>query len=529
MRKIILLLFLISTPFAQALESGKAYIVSSININSTGNIEAGQSYSLVPQIVVATGSENYAGSVTPFTGCYSGKRYEDGEEKGNCLTGVVNNLNSDSEIDALSAAQGKVLDNKITNLQNRTRVNLLNTSNWIVTETNSVTWNKNRDGTFTMTGTVKTDNFNDRTLLILYQGKNIFKGAKYVGNPYKGNSNCLLWIDYFSDINCTDFINTEIDLNGDIIIDDTEGIIVYCVVKNGFSESTTVTFKPMITNDLEAVYDDFVPCNITSANIDDYLYNIKFGDAAGKNLFDNESAQWKYGGIDGRGAYNPSWGGVVTINEFIEVEPNTIYTLSSPSPTVTSFNLAYYDGNKNHIGSLYTYSNGSNILSFRTTDTRYIKFGVWNVIDKEAPDITNLKIQLEKGNTATSYEPYIKSLKSLAKSVLNANLLWSNENVGSSAPFYGQTINLDYKNYKYLLIQTLYSNDYVNDLVFYNTNFVLTTNDFDTIIVAYTNAGYYYATRRIKLQNNGITFSDGMVGNDVNHIVCIPYRIYGIK
>ena len=116
MKKIILLLFLISIPFAQALESGKAYIVSSINVNSNKEIESGQSYSLVPKIVVATGSENYAGSVTPFTGCYGGKRYESGEEKGNCLTGVVNSLNSTSETDALSAAQGKVLNDRISEL-----------------------------------------------------------------------------------------------------------------------------------------------------------------------------------------------------------------------------------------------------------------------------------------------------------------------------------------------------------------------------------------------------------------------------
>lgn len=130
---------------AEKLESGKAYIVSSININSTGNIEAGQSYSLVPQIVVATGSENYAGSVTPFTGCYSGKRYEGGEEKGNCLTGVVNSLNSDSETDALSAAQGKILND-------RTRINYINKI--LPSQTlNGIDLTNNGDGTYTVNGT----------------------------------------------------------------------------------------------------------------------------------------------------------------------------------------------------------------------------------------------------------------------------------------------------------------------------------------------------------------------------------------
>ena len=129
MKKIILLAFLLAMAFAEQLDPGKAYIVSSINVNSTGQIETGQSYSLVPQIVVATGSENYAGSVTPFTGCYNGKRYEAGEEKGNCLTSVVNNLTSTSETDALSAAQGKDLQRQINELA--TALNDLKTSSTI--------------------------------------------------------------------------------------------------------------------------------------------------------------------------------------------------------------------------------------------------------------------------------------------------------------------------------------------------------------------------------------------------------------
>ena len=152
MKKIILLLFLIFIPFAQTLESGKAYIVSSININSTSNIEPGQSYSLVPQIVVATGSENYAGSVTPFTGCYGGKRYEKGSETGNCLTGVVNSLNSDSTTDALSAAQGKVLNDKISSLQSATTINLMNL--WFASyDTDGLTITDNQNGTITINGT----------------------------------------------------------------------------------------------------------------------------------------------------------------------------------------------------------------------------------------------------------------------------------------------------------------------------------------------------------------------------------------
>ena len=126
MRKIIFLAFVLAMAFAEPLVAGKAYIVSSINKNASESISAGESFSLVPQVIIATGDENYVGSVTPFTGCYGGKRYEKGSETGNCLTGVVNSLNSDSETDALSAYQGKILNDKLENEINAQRKNLIN-------------------------------------------------------------------------------------------------------------------------------------------------------------------------------------------------------------------------------------------------------------------------------------------------------------------------------------------------------------------------------------------------------------------
>ena len=112
----------VSAVSAEALTAGKAYVVSSINVNASQTIQSGQSYSLVPQVVVATGNENYVGSVSTFTGCFKGKRYEAGEEKGNCLVGVVNSLTSTSTTDALSAYQGKVLNDKITNTYTKTEI-----------------------------------------------------------------------------------------------------------------------------------------------------------------------------------------------------------------------------------------------------------------------------------------------------------------------------------------------------------------------------------------------------------------------
>lgn len=106
-----------SAASAETLTAGKAYVVSSINVNASQTIQSGQSYSLVPQVIVATGNENYVGSVSTFTGCFNGKRYEAGTEKGNCLTSVINNLTSTSTTDALSAAKGKDLQDQINALK----------------------------------------------------------------------------------------------------------------------------------------------------------------------------------------------------------------------------------------------------------------------------------------------------------------------------------------------------------------------------------------------------------------------------
>lgn len=81
-------------------------------------IESGKEYSLVPQVVLYEAGKEYVGSVTKFSGCYNGNMYDQSVKVGACLTGVVNNLTSTSTTDALSAYQGKVLNDKITNIEN---------------------------------------------------------------------------------------------------------------------------------------------------------------------------------------------------------------------------------------------------------------------------------------------------------------------------------------------------------------------------------------------------------------------------
>lgn len=241
MKKIVLLAFLLTMVFAEPLVAGKAYIVSSININSTSNIEAGQSYSLVPQIVVAAGSENYAGSVTPFTGCYAGKRYERGSETGNCLTGVVNSLNSDSTTEALSAYQGKVLND-------RTRINFLKPE--LKSKTTSgvtITYNE-VDGTYTLNGTATaTIHFN-------------ISRAKIQNGTYRAimdgaNDNIQMQINNYAstDYYCRTSEPTNITVNDG-------GYIFFVRILSG-TVCNNAVIRPMLTTDLNATKKDFISYN----------------------------------------------------------------------------------------------------------------------------------------------------------------------------------------------------------------------------------------------------------------------------
>lgn len=113
------LILLTTSATAEELKKDYAYIISSINVKPSETIESGKEYSLVPQVVVYEEGKEYVGSVTPFTGCHGGKRYDNGEPVGNCLIGVINSLNSTSTTDALSAYQGKILNDKITDVTDR--------------------------------------------------------------------------------------------------------------------------------------------------------------------------------------------------------------------------------------------------------------------------------------------------------------------------------------------------------------------------------------------------------------------------
>ena len=252
MRKIILLAFLLAMPFAETLKAGNAYIVSSINKNLSENIGEGEKFSLVPQVVIAEGDENYIGSVSTFTGCYNGIRYEDGESKGNCLTGVINSLDSDSTTDGLSAYQGKVLNGKIEELEKKTLTNLLyKTSVGYNTNTEyfGITFDYDEEnGCFIFNGTA--------TQEIAFP---LAVDVKLTNSRYKllvEGTNNLLTAEVKNFARDT-VIGIE-NGNGTVINITDGGCNITLIIPSGYTFNNTV-LKPMITADLDATYEDFVP------------------------------------------------------------------------------------------------------------------------------------------------------------------------------------------------------------------------------------------------------------------------------
>ena len=116
-----------------------------------------------------------------------------------------------------------------------------------VTCTRNVDANGTPDGTYTLNGTA-TDNF---TTFIIGTF-NLIKGIKYAfcGCPKDGDSTkyrCSVW-DIAECYGNTEIFEVDEDITKNISIKIEKGITV-----------SNLTFKPMLTTNLNATYDDFVP------------------------------------------------------------------------------------------------------------------------------------------------------------------------------------------------------------------------------------------------------------------------------
>lgn len=166
-----------------------------------------------------------------------------------------------------STSTSKLLNDSIEAqlvLSNATR-NLLNPK-LATTTINGITCTNNGDGTYTFNGTA-TDNvfFDINRNIQINKGTKYkvvcFKDEDYIPNKIRS---CVRRVD----------TNTEYVYNNGSFVSDTENCWIWVEIAKDVTVSNLVA-KPMITTDLNATYDDFVPYS---------GYDIK---TCGKNLFKN--------------------------------------------------------------------------------------------------------------------------------------------------------------------------------------------------------------------------------------------------
>lgn len=141
--------------------------------------------------------------------------------------------------------------------------NLLNSNLSGFANRNGIKVIKNEDYTYTLNGTARAN-------VILYlngnnlqatQFKNTVGGCKLLGCPKNGSHDTYrIDVRYYENSEFNSEVKAEAsDIGNGVIIDDAYPYLVYRLYINKGTTVTNLTFKPMVTSDLEATIDDFVP------------------------------------------------------------------------------------------------------------------------------------------------------------------------------------------------------------------------------------------------------------------------------
>ena len=139
---------------------------------------------------------------------------------------------------------------------NTIRVNLLKPTLQTTTK-NGVTCANNGDGTYTLNGTATAQT----NFMLMNNTTNIYKGMKLLGCPKGGSdSKYSLYATYYDG---NTYKKEAHDLGNGIIIQDYPNITIIILIRNDYTCDNLV-FKPMITTNLNATYDDFIACLGTS-------------------------------------------------------------------------------------------------------------------------------------------------------------------------------------------------------------------------------------------------------------------------
>ena len=254
--------------------------------------------------------------------------------------------------------------------------NLLDESLLVDTSTkNGITFEKNDDNTFNLSGTVVGSTYN-KTLLTLSEdlqpNENYYF---YCSQPYNSVTFNICVRVYFSDNTFQNIIPDR-----DTKIQNKEITATYVVFYAGVG--TTVDTANNVKLMLSKKASDYVP----------YGHWLKVKNT-GKNLFDKDNVEKNYR-LDSNGL--PMANNGFSLSDYIEVKPNTIYMISRNIISGYYNNISEYNSDGTHLLRHYTNSTTFSITTQNTT--KYLRIS-------DATENLNI-IQLEKDTEATSYEPY---------------------------------------------------------------------------------------------------------------------------
>lgn len=321
---------------------------------------------------------------------------------------------------------------------------------------------KNEDYTYTLNGTAMAN-------VILYlngnnlqatQFKNTVGGCKLLGCPKNGSHDTYrIDVRYYENSEFNSEVKAEAsDIGNGVIIDDAYPYLVYRLYINKGTTVTNLTFKPMVTTDLEATIDDFVPYS---------GYDIK---TIGKNLIPYpyyRGSSYTTNGItftvDSKGVIHASGTASDTAHytlytdaliPCLTVGNKYTMTLNVENGTASVY-LANNKDNKNtDIAGIRTLTNGTKSTTFTFTriDGAKDQLGIYIVSGITVTDC-QIQVQLEEGETATDIAPYQSSTTKITQATEFPNFdLKSFDGVTHIiSPGNVQSFHADAPNGKYLL------------------------------------------------------------------------------
>jgi hypothetical protein len=322
---------------------------------------------------------------------------------------------------------------------------------------------KNEDCTYTLNGTAMAN-------VILYlngnnlqatQFKNTVGGCKLLGCPKNGSHDTYrIDVRYYENSEFNSEVKAEAsDIGNGVIIDDAYPYLVYRLYINKGTTVTNLTFKPMVTTDLEATIDDFVPYS---------GYDIK---TIGKNLIQYpyfHGSSYTTNGItftvDSKGVIHASGtadasadatfalfrtilvpcltvGNKYTMTASVKNGKARVFLINVMSDAITD--IASVTANDNTESKTFTFTRVEGALD---------SMGV-SILKGTTVTDCQIKVQLEEGETSTDIVPYQSSTTKITKDTEfpNFDLKAFDSVTHIISPGNVQSFHADAPNGKYLL------------------------------------------------------------------------------